>query len=118
VTQADAPEPPPPAAQIDPDARSERARSLKIAHLRTHARARCRARVQHLQAELASIGQLVRLVHEQTLARDVRHGELAKILTAVLEEAEVARQARDEVEAIVAEPVPIGLLSLPRAGQG
>jgi hypothetical protein len=78
---------------------AERRRAFQILHLRTRAREMCRRRIERMERELVSIGQLVRLVHEQALASGLGHDELAGLLADVLDEAEHARLAREEVEA-------------------
>lgn len=92
----------------------ERRRCFQILHLRTRARELCRRRIQRMERELASIGQLVRLVHEQALASGLPHDELASMLAEVLDEAEHARMAREEIDAAM---MPGGLDDprLPRA---
>jgi hypothetical protein len=77
----------------------ERRRAQQILSLRTRARELCRRRIERIERELACIGQLVRLVHEQALASGLTHDELTGLLADVLDEAEHARQAREEVEA-------------------
>jgi hypothetical protein len=81
----------------------ERRRALQILHLRRRAREMCRRRIDRMERELACIGQLVRLVHEQALASGLTHDELSGLLADVLDEAEHAREAREEVEAALAE---------------
>jgi hypothetical protein len=102
VTVADEPKLPEPTQVTDGTDRiseAERRRAFQILHLRTRAREMCRRRIERMERELVSIGQLVRLVHEQALASGLGHDELAGLLADVLDEAEHARQAREEVEA-------------------
>lgn len=76
-------------------------RSHRIARLRIRARDRCRGRIDRLNMELAEIGQLVRLVHEQSLTSRFLDGDLEQTLAEVLDEAENAWQAHAEVAAVV-----------------
>lgn len=101
VTLDDEPKLLEPAAALEPDHASdpERRRALQILHLRRRAREMCRRRIERMERELACIGQLVRLVHEQALASGLTHDELQGLLGDVLDEAEHTRQAREEVEA-------------------
>ena len=94
---------PPPAEESDAAHEPERRRALQILHLRRRAREMCRRRIERMERELACIGQLVRLVHEQALASGLTHDELSGLLADVLDEAEHAREAREEVEAALAE---------------
>ena len=87
----------------DRSSEPERRRAQQIVHLRRRAREMCRRRIERMERELACIGQLVRLVHEQALASALTHDELTGLLNDVLDEAEHARQAREEVEATLAE---------------
>jgi hypothetical protein len=87
----------------DRTAEPERRRALQILHLRRRAREMCRRRIERMERELGCIGQLVRLVHEQALASGLTHDELSGLLADVLDEAEHARQAREEVEATLLE---------------
>jgi hypothetical protein len=80
---------------------SEVLRLRRIARLRVRARDKCRARLDLLKHELAGIGQLVRLAHEQSLASRVPDAELARTVADVLDEAEHAWQARAETDAVV-----------------
>lgn len=101
VTLDDEPKLLEPAAALEPDHAGdpERRRALQILHLRRRAREMCRRRIERMERELACIGQLVRLVHEQALASGLTHDELQGLLADVLDEAEHTRQAREEVEA-------------------
>jgi hypothetical protein len=106
VTLDDEPKLLEPRMPADPDDRegdAERRRALQILHLRRRARELCRRRIERMERELACIGQLVRLVHEQALASGLTHDELSGLLADVLDEAEHARQAREEVEATLDE---------------
>jgi hypothetical protein len=76
-------------------------RSHRIARLRIRARDRCRGRIDRLNHELAEIGQLVRLVHEQSLTSRFLDPDLEQTLADVLDEAEHAWQAHAEVDAVV-----------------
>lgn len=90
----------------EPDERAvepERRRALQILQLRRRAREMCRRRIERMERELMCIGQLVRLVHEQALASGLSHDELSGLLADVLDEAEHARQAREEVDAVLGE---------------
>jgi hypothetical protein len=90
----------------EPDERAvepERRRALQILALRRRARELCRRRIERMERELLCIGQLVRLVHEQALASGLSHDELSGLLADVLDEAEHARQAREEVDAVLDE---------------
>lgn len=80
---------------------SEAMRLRRIARLRVRARDKCRARLDLLKNELAGIGQLIRLAHEQSLASRVPDAELARTVADVLDEAEHAWQARAEADAVV-----------------
>jgi hypothetical protein len=80
---------------------SEVMRLRRIARLRVRARDKCRARLDLLKNELAGIGQLIRLAHEQSLASRVPDAELARTVADVLDEAEHAWQARVEADAVV-----------------
>ncbi|MCX4243323.1 hypothetical protein [Paraliomyxa miuraensis] len=90
------------AEAVDAIDEAERKRCFQILHLRTRAREMCRRRIRRMERELASIGQLVRLVHEQALASGLPHDELAGMLAEVLDEAEHARIAREELEEAMA----------------
>ena len=79
---------------------SEVMRLRRIARLRVRARDKCRARLDLLKNELAGIGQLIRLAHEQSLASRVPDAELARTVADVLDEAEHAWQARAEADAV------------------
>ena len=68
---------------------------------RVRARDRCRGRIDRLNHELAEIGQLVRLVHEQSLTSRFLDPDLEQTLADVLDEAEHAWQAHAEVDAVV-----------------
>lgn len=106
VTLDDEPKLLEPRSPVDPDDRAgeaERRRALQILHLRRRAREMCRRRIERMERELACIGQLVRLVHEQALASGLTHDELSGLLAEVLDEAEHTRQAREEVEAALEE---------------
>lgn len=105
VTLDDEPKLVDPVAATDSEAANEpdRRRALQILHLRRRAREMCRRRIDRMERELACIGQLVRLVHEQALASGLTHDELSGLLADVLDEAENAREAREEVEAALAE---------------
>ncbi len=85
------------AAELD----GTRARYGRIAQLRTQARELCRRRIARLRADLGGVGQLIRLVHEQTLAAGIASDEVARTLGEVLDEAELARQAREELEGVL-----------------
>ena len=78
-----------------------RARYSRITQLRAQAREMCRRRITRLRADLGGVGQLVRLVHEQTLAAGLSNDEVARQLGEILDEAELARQAREELDGIV-----------------
>lgn len=105
VTLDDEPKLLEPAAALEPDLAGdpERRRALQILHLRRRAREMCRRRIERMERELACIGQLVRLVHEQALASALTHDELQGLLADVLDEAEHTRQAREEAEATLDE---------------
>lgn len=106
VTLDDEPRLVEPAAAGQPDERAvepERRRALQILALRRRARELCRRRIERMERELLCIGQLVRLVHEQALASGLSHDELSGLLADVLDEAEHARQAREEVDAVLDE---------------
>jgi hypothetical protein len=94
---------PVPTAESEAANDPERRRALQILHLRRRAREMCRRRIDRMERELACIGQLVRLVHEQALASGLTHDELSGLLADVLDEAEHAREAREEVEAELSE---------------
>jgi len=95
---------PGPAAELDDRAAEpERRRAQQIVHLRRRAREMCRRRIERMERELACIGQIVRLVHEQALASCLTHDELSGLFADVLDEAEHTRQAREEVEATLSE---------------
>jgi len=76
-------------------------RYSRIAQLRVQARELCRRRITRLRGDLGGVGQLIRLVHEQTLAAGLSRDEVARTLGEILDEAELARQAREEVEGMV-----------------
>lgn len=80
----------------EPDTALERDRAFRIYHLRGSAREGCRRRIRRLRAELETIGQLVRLVHEQTFSSRLPCHELSDLLADVLDEAELAREVSDE----------------------
>jgi hypothetical protein len=105
VTLDDEPKLVDPAAAMGSEAANEpeERRALQILHLRRRAREMCRRRIDRMERELACIGQLVRLVHEQALASGLTHDELSGLLADVLDEAEHAREAREEVEAALVE---------------
>jgi hypothetical protein len=98
VTAGPTPEDP---RDIDAAEREAGNRSHRIARLRIRARDRCRGRIDRLNQELAEIGQLVRLVHEQSLTSRYLDGDLEQTLADVLDEAENAWQAHAEVAAVV-----------------
>jgi hypothetical protein len=83
-----------------PDTYEERGRCRRLARLRARARLRCRARLQCIQSELESLGQLIRLVHEQSLGYPANHADLSRMVGEVLEEARLARQAREEADGV------------------
>ena len=94
--------PHPPHADVACDAaESAENRSHRIARLRVRARDRCRGRIERLNLELEEIGQLVRLVHEQSLTSRFLDPDLEQTLADVLDEAEHAWQAHAEVAAVV-----------------
>lgn len=92
----------PPSSELA-TADSGRARYSRITQLRAQARELCRRRLTRLRADLGGVGQLVRLVHEQTLAAGLSSDEVARQLGEILDEAELARQAREELDGIVAD---------------
>ncbi|HWB73495.1 MAG TPA: hypothetical protein VG755_01040 [Nannocystaceae bacterium] len=98
-------------ATLDPS----RARYVRIAQLRAQAREMCRRRITRLRADLGGVGQLVRLVHEQTLAAGLSSDEVARQLGEILDEAELARQAREELDGIVPDREALALATEPRA---
>ncbi len=73
-------------------------RARRIAVLRARARRRCLTRIDELELELDSIGQFIRLLHEQELAV----GGSSTAVADLLEEAERSWEARREVEALLA----------------
>jgi hypothetical protein len=83
-------------ALLDTD---DAARSHRIARLRVRARNRCLARMRLLEREMANVGQLVRLVHEQSLTSRGSASELCRAVGEVLDDVERVWRARDEVEA-------------------
>jgi hypothetical protein len=97
----------------EPETASEQDRAFRIFHLRESARKGCMRRIRRLRAELETIGQLVRLVHEQTFASRLPCHELSELLADVLDEAELAREASEETAAAMAE---IGRPDQARAG--
>lgn len=104
VTQDDMPRLPD-AFAVDPPnhpgGESEKDRCRKIVRLRVRAREGCLTRMARLDRELASISQIVRLVHEQTLSAPLFHHELSGELSEILDEAENERQAREELDAVI-----------------
>jgi hypothetical protein len=80
----------------EPETATEQDRAFRIFHLRESARNGCRRRIRRLRSELETIGQLVRLVHEQTFCSRLPCHELSELLADVLDEAELAREAGDE----------------------
>lgn len=75
-------------------------RGKRLARLRVRARARCLERIGRLESELTEIGELVRLVHEQSLASRVPDEELSRTVAEILDDAERAWQAHAEVDAL------------------
>lgn len=72
----------------------------RITELRVQAREECRRRISRLRADLRGIGQVLRLVHEQALAAGLSRDEVARQLAEILDEAELAREARREVDGV------------------
>ncbi len=83
----------------EPETAVEQDRAFRIFHLRESARKGCRRRIRRLRGELETIGQLVRLVHEQTFCSRLPCQELSELLADVLDEAELAREVGDETAA-------------------
>jgi hypothetical protein len=80
----------------EPETAAEQDRAFRIFHLRESARLGCRRRIRRLRGELETIGQLVRLVHEQTFCSRLPCHELSELLTDVLDEAELTREVGEE----------------------
>lgn len=87
----------------------------RIARLRAQARAQCHRRIARLRADRGGVGQLIRLVHEQTLAAGIAGDEVARVLGEVLDDAELARAAREELDGVLPRHREPGLP--PAAGQ-
>jgi hypothetical protein len=83
----------------EPETALEQDRAFRIFHLRESARKGCLRRIRRLRAELETIGQLVRLVHEQTFCSRLPCHELSELLADVLDEAELTREAGEETAA-------------------
>jgi hypothetical protein len=87
----------------EPETKAEQDRAFRIFHLRESARNGCRRRIRRLRAELETIGQLVRLVHEQTFCSRLPCHELSELLADVLDEAELTREAGEEAALAMAD---------------
>jgi hypothetical protein len=81
----------------DPRLVAERRRCRQLGRRRARARHACRQRLDLLECQLASIGELVRLVHEQTLDERTTSEVLSRTVDEVLQEADLAVRARAEV---------------------
>jgi hypothetical protein len=87
----------------EPETKVEQDRAFRIFHLRESARNGCRRRIRRLRGELETIGQLVRLVHEQTFCSRLPCHELSELLADVLDEAELTREAGEEAALAMAD---------------
>lgn len=81
-----------------PDELKDWSRRRRIVHLRIRARDRCRRRLAVLEESVASIREMIRLLHEQSLAASACD-DLGRSVAALLDDAERAWRAGEEVEA-------------------
>lgn len=90
-----------------PDEDPENSMRRRLVRLRVRARTSCRRRIEHLVRKLATIGELVRLIHEErSSAESMSRLEISRLIESTLEESETVRRARDEVESALVAPVP------------
>lgn len=73
------------------------ARTRQLLGLRTVARSRCAAVAEVLRAELLDMGHAVRLIYEEALADRALSTELSTALEETVDEATLAREARQEL---------------------